>query len=265
MAAPSLETLSFLTYIPELNSNLDRDGVVWKEDLRAAAIFCRDYPSMRHLTLRLTGLFDWDDDEDKPTHPLHYGLHFPAVAHLHTAIFRHEASPSLTSHLHYFRNLTHQRISAITSLYQLPSDLIHITYRNPEMADRFKEQVLGIQYRYSVPPQPIPRNLTVIVQPGFDPMFGSSWGWCGTPGVEYDQIFRTLANRSQVYVELPIEEDHRKYDSPRGIVPLRQAIAEFVDLVQGGDGDWAIPEPAGEETWWWNRASESGTRDETEL
>ncbi|KAF7363017.1 hypothetical protein MVEN_00653500 [Mycena venus] len=243
MAAPSLETLSFLTYIPELNSNLDCDGIAWKEDLRAAAILRRDYPSLHHLTLRLTELFRWaDDDDDEPAHPLHYGLHFPSVTHLHTATLRQRGSPSLASHLHYFRNLTHRRISGITSSYQLPSDMIH-TYRNPGLVDHFKENVLGIPYRYTVPLQPVPRNLTVIVQPGFDPMFDG--GWCGTPGVEYDAIFQTLANRSQIYVKFPIEEDYQKYGNPRGIVPLRRAIMEFVDLVQGGDGDWTIPEPAG--------------------
>lgn len=78
-------------------------------------------------------------------------------------------------------------------------------------------------------------------------------GWCGTPGVEYDELFRTLANRSneQIHLKFPIEQDYHRYREPRGIVPLRQAIADFEDVVRGGEGNWAIPESVGEEGWWY--------------
>lgn len=81
----------------------------------------------------------------------------------------------------------------------------------------------------------------------------SHGGWCGTPGVEYDDLFRTLVNRSseQIHVKLPVEEDYHRYKEPRGIVPLRRAMVEFEDVVRGGEGDWAVPEAAGEEAWWY--------------
>ncbi|KAJ7111088.1 hypothetical protein C8R44DRAFT_856793 [Mycena epipterygia] len=267
MAAPTLETLSFLSYTSEFSSALICDGVTAKEDPRVATLLYRDYPSLHHLTLRLTELSD--DWEDQSSGPLRYAPHFPALTHFHTVILGYLSSFSpVSSYLHHFPNLTHLRVTGLTSWHRLPSNLAR-NYRPLGWADRFKEVDLGVPYGSTTPnSRPTPANLTIIVQPGFDPMLHS--GWCGTPGVEYDGLFRTLANRSneRIHIKFPVEEDYRRYGEPRGIVPLRRAMVEFEDVVRGGEGDWAVPESAGEEAWWRKTPAETTDTvmgDETEL
>ncbi|KAJ7241851.1 hypothetical protein C8J57DRAFT_1558659 [Mycena rebaudengoi] len=122
-AAPTLETLSFLTYTSEFSSALICDGVTAKEDSRVATLLDRDYPSLHHLTLCLTALSD--DWEDQSSGPLRYAPHFPALTHFHTVFLGYPSSPSpVSSYLHHFPSLTHSRVTGLTSWYRRPSNLV---------------------------------------------------------------------------------------------------------------------------------------------
>jgi hypothetical protein len=150
-AAPTLETLSFLTYTSEFSSALICDGVTAKKDPRVAALLDRDYPSLHHLTLRLTELFD--DWEDQPSGPLRYAPHFPALTHFHTVILGYLSSVLPVSlYLHHFPSLSHFRVTGLTSWYRLPANLGR-NYRPLGLADRFKEVEvdLGVPYGSTTP------------------------------------------------------------------------------------------------------------------
>jgi hypothetical protein len=101
-------------------------------------------------------------------------------------------------------------------------------------------------------------------------------GWCGTPGIEYDELFRALRHPPpqrqiqrpirrdasgdppaiepprvpQIHARFPLEADYRTYGE-RGILPLRRAIEEFEDGVRGGEGAWGVPRPASEQERWY--------------
>ncbi|KAJ7907254.1 hypothetical protein B0H13DRAFT_1879764 [Mycena leptocephala] len=115
-AAPTLETLSFLTHTSEFSSAIICNGATGK-DPRIAALLGSDYPSLHHLTLRLTELSD--DWEDESARPLRYAPHFPVLTHFHTVILGYLGSPSpISSYLHDFPSLTHLLITGLTSWYR---------------------------------------------------------------------------------------------------------------------------------------------------
>ncbi|KAJ6589752.1 hypothetical protein B0H19DRAFT_1104623 [Mycena capillaripes] len=259
-AAPSLETLSFLTYISDFSYDLTCDGTRRTDDPRFAALLGYTYPSLQHLTLRFPDNADWSEES---AHPWVHASHFPSVTHLHIVPPDYTGTPPLASLLDRFRRLTHLRVTGLLRSSQLPADMRPNHYA-PGFVEGFKEHILSI----AEPLFSVPGNLTVMVQPGFYPMLNGNGGWCGTPGLEYDDLFESLTNRLGVYVKLPSEEDYRSYPSQQlAIAPLRRAIAEFEDTARGGDGDWAIPEYAGREEWWWNNPAHSAqtAKDDTEL
>jgi hypothetical protein len=72
-------------------------------------------------------------------------------------------------------------------------------------------------------------------------------GFCGTPGVEYDEMLARLAGEQGLHVTFPLQRD---YHSAPGS-SLRRAIAEFEDLARGGDGAWTIPGRVPDREQWW--------------
>ncbi|KAJ7121932.1 hypothetical protein C8R46DRAFT_1364604 [Mycena filopes] len=224
--APSLETLVFLTYITN-PVQLDADEAM---DPRIAPLVGRNYSSLRHLT------FLNDDDIESPGRLLRPPTQFPALTHLHTAYYSDSAAP-LSVIPERFPSLTHLLLVGATRIYST-------------WVDRKLGRVVGI-----------PDNLTVIVQPGFDPMLGGG-SFCGTPGVEYDDMLDLLLAEPRVHVKYPREKD---YTQRRGLFPLDRSISEFLGRERGEEGQWAVEDMPHRDDWWWNRRPQSSKRDETEL
>ncbi|KAJ6595024.1 hypothetical protein DFH09DRAFT_158079 [Mycena vulgaris] len=259
-AAPSLEALTYLAYISGSESYDRYDGAIGERvDPRVTALLGRDYPSLTHFRFR-------NEHMDTAPSALQHPAHFPAITHLHLANFYpHFATPTLASLLDDFPRLTHLLMTGVGSMDSLPSEL-NPPYPVQGWTGFFKENIMRIPYK--LPPLAIPGNLTVIIQPGLSPMLGDV-GFCGTPGVLYDEMVGRLADEANpnVHLKIPIEEDFR---SGQRSAPLRRAIAEFTDRAHGGEGEWAIPErivPDRNE-WWWNRRFNDAipeSREESEL
>ncbi|KAJ6586395.1 hypothetical protein DFH09DRAFT_1432267 [Mycena vulgaris] len=234
-AAPSLEAFTYLTYI-------DRAG---RSDPRAAALLARDYPSLTYLTFVNRYM---DGGSPVLAHP----SRFPAITHLRLDQ-RWYNPPSLASLLDDFPRLTHLLITQVGSMDDLPREL------NPQPIapirrwwELFKAYSLGI-----IPPVSIPRNLTVIVQPGFHPNLALDDDdddlVCGNPGIEYDSMIQQLADEPLVHLKFPTAEEYLNRHAAFPL-ELRRAIVEFKDQARGGGEEWAIPGPIPDR--WWNGPSD---------
>ncbi|KAJ7470207.1 hypothetical protein B0H11DRAFT_2283448 [Mycena galericulata] len=253
--APSLEALSYLTHMPT-HSYDKPDGYDLRadHDSRIRAFLGRDYPSLKHLTFRNRLI-----DGATPVYD-HYSR-FPSITHLHLDN-RMYNSPTLYFLLRSFPRLTHLFLPDVTGEYELPSDMTPI-HPSPTLWRSFKEYVLRIPRKPS--PLPISATLAVFVRPGFHPFLGLSGDIeCGNPSIAYNDLIQTLAEKPNVNLVFPVEEE---FASGTRVIPLRRAIAEFIDEARGGDGQWAIPGPIPHwNEWWWNiQAPTEDKKDDTEL
>ncbi|KAJ7468968.1 hypothetical protein B0H11DRAFT_2045082 [Mycena galericulata] len=241
-AAPSLEAFSYLNYIYRPWKFPITNGA---EDPRIAALLGHDYPKLREFTFRN------QDMEGVSRLLIDSSSQFHSVTHLHVP----NLWPTLTSILKLFPQLTHLLLTGVESFYGLPSEF-HPVYPTPGWTfENLKRSILGTPYD---PPKPLPGNVTVIIQPDFNPMFAG--GFCGTPGVAYNEMFDRLGDDPRAHVKFPIEEDYR---SGLGLVPLRRAIKEFEDRARGAQGEWAIPESVPDrDQWWWNKRSNDTKADD---
>ncbi|KAJ6607587.1 hypothetical protein B0H10DRAFT_2071086 [Mycena sp. CBHHK59/15] len=227
--SPSLEALSYVLFL---------QAHLGEEDWRMS-VLDRDFPSLQYLTLRSGGHRDEADFFSLKK----FASRAPGLTHLHVV---REHIASLAALRDSFPSLTDVRITGSTSMSGLPGEL-DPQRPVPSWGETVRHYVSGA--RPPDPPVIIPGNLTVIVQPGFDPMFHG--GWCGTPGVEYGEIFERLATEPVVHLLFPIEEDYRKYSSEHGLFPVGRAMVEFENLARGGEGDWAETQTVGEDAYWW--------------
>ena len=76
-------------------------------------------------------------------------------------------------------------------------------------------------------------------------------GWCGTPGVEYDQLIETLNEYTGAFIGMPIEEDYYKYNHLFYTYPLNRAVDDLREWSDAGQGAWRIPEKYEKTAWWW--------------
>ncbi|KAJ7119264.1 hypothetical protein C8R43DRAFT_87098 [Mycena crocata] len=247
-AAPSLETLSYLAYLedPDLVDEDEDEIDESHDDPRISALLSYRYPALRRFTFR-------NNDMPRASSLFDDASRFPSITYLHLA---RQHLRALAFNREHFPRLTHLRATGLVSSRQLPAEL-------------------NSHFHSNASHEPVPTNLTLIVQPGFDPML--SGGWCGTPGAEYYDLFATLAKQPHAHVILPIEEDYRRYVSDFGVFPLRGAVGDFLsgigDIDENGlslhSGEWRIPDPVemNEDAWWWTNPQKAGDcgKDETEL
>ncbi|KAJ7447818.1 hypothetical protein FB451DRAFT_1375519 [Mycena latifolia] len=253
-AAPSLVAFTFLTYIsnPGSHSYDGYPGAVGEHsDPRIKALLGRGYPSLTHFTF-------WNQHIDDASDVLkHHPSRFPGLTHLQIDHLYHTL-PSLASLLDDFPTLTHLLITGVGSMYSLPSEL-NPPYPVQGWTEYFKENLMGIRGP-KFPPLTIPGNLTVFIQPRFSPML-EDIGFCGTPGVEYDEMIARLADAPDVHLKFPSEEEFRSGGSS---FPLQRAIAEFEDQARGGEGEWAVPGRVPDrKDWWWKPQPDK--KEESEL
>ncbi|KAJ7169353.1 hypothetical protein C8R43DRAFT_982884 [Mycena crocata] len=217
-------------------------------DPRLAALVGRIYPSLTEFTLKnqdMGGAARALLDRDQYL--------FPALTHLHISSIHYEDlddnnAATLADFRERFPRLTHVLLGALRSTFVFPSDLSY-TYTPMPVWTRL--------------PLRIPPNLTVVVEPGFSPLFTESR--CSHPDFlsseeELAGVIDSLAGDPLVHMKHPLEEDYR---SGRGVFDPRRTIAEFVDRARGGYGAWGIPPQIKGDDWWINRPSEQ--RDKEEL
>ncbi|KAJ7090115.1 hypothetical protein C8R44DRAFT_751100 [Mycena epipterygia] len=224
-AATTLEVLAYLMYInkPRDSSQYSDCTNERRDDPRIAALIGSDHSSLTQLTFR-------NSDIHGASRVLAHPPIFSALTHLHVARQMIDTLASLIN----FPRLTHLLITGAGSAYGLPAELRprRIFYSDSGWTDRVKLflGILGPYYR-QFKPLAIPENLTVVVQPGFDPLLLG--GKCGNPGIAYYEMIGGLVDAPRVPVRLLEEEDYRH---GRGLIPLRRAIAEFEDQARGGGG-----------------------------
>ncbi|KAJ7460302.1 hypothetical protein FB451DRAFT_1563376 [Mycena latifolia] len=279
-AAPSLQALTYLTYIPPPASrsydafgggpflrsegrvsalkrlptrHYDRGDIQEHNNPRITALLSRNYPALRRLSIVNRHI-----DGASPVLKNHH--RFPSIAHLRLD-HHYDNSPTLSSLLAKFPELTHLMLTCVSSMDELPPE-INTFYPIRGWWERYTANALGIHRK--PPPMNIPGNLTVIVQPGFSPMLGDV-GFCATPGEAYDEMLERLTDEpspSRVHAKLLTEQDYHCHG--HGSTHLRRAVAEFEDRANGGDGQWGIPARKPNHADWWDRRFNSPKLDEDE-
>ncbi|KAJ7830189.1 hypothetical protein B0H14DRAFT_3143667, partial [Mycena olivaceomarginata] len=227
------------------------------ENPRTAALRGRVYPSLQQLTVRRSESPEWSQSLG----PLDHGHALPRRYTLSHRFFRLQRLAVAGWVFEHFPHLTHLRITGLAGAYRLPAEMAPNTYRSA-----------GWMARLALPGlPPAPSTLTVIVQPGFNPMFYG--GWCGTPGIEYDELFRALqihppqrqiqrsirrdASGDPPAIEPPRGTAYSRQVSPRSRLPRIRGRAGDIttpardrgirDGVRGGEGAWGVPRPASEQ------------------
>ncbi|TFK66181.1 hypothetical protein BDN72DRAFT_158765 [Pluteus cervinus] len=164
-------------------------------------------------------------------------------------------------------NLTHLHIVArrdVPRLSELLENIPHVSrLRFTGATDRYHGLPMGPIYQLewshvtwkSLPPlnKMVPSGVTVIIQPGFNPMLGDDAGWCGTPGIEYDAIFEWAAEDKTALVGMPIKEDYEQYNHVFATYPLNRAKEDFLEWIGGMDGAWRTPKEFTHQDWWWRQ------------
>ncbi|KAJ7292785.1 hypothetical protein C8J57DRAFT_6880 [Mycena rebaudengoi] len=217
--APTLESLSYLTYI----RIWDDDGYLPLNytDNRVFTVLNRDFPRLTHLTLRDPR---WKVQNLPGTRQPFRSL--PALTHLHLVT---NSFPSLSVLRRFVPSAAYIRLSG--TLPQEFSSKLHFTVQWA------KSLIDGFSRRANSP--------IVIAQPQFSPMRGRGV-MCGNPGIEHSCLLARLARNRNIHLSLPAREDYDRYAASYGgsrLFPFSRAITEFEDrLSGGGPGEWAIPE-----------------------
>ncbi|KAJ3855326.1 hypothetical protein EV368DRAFT_79737 [Lentinula lateritia] len=295
----SLETFSYLLYIansPRYNRRRQPSTKAEKE-LR---LFNRDFPRLRDLTVKASGVWKPlarttaeagrkvpDNMEDGQIRRTQVFPPLDTVTHLHIMGYQDTCDyerRSLSSYRDQFKNLSHFRL---TDQRLLPHEIypchvnaagfwgmVEILIRGLSLGEewlrplwkKIKGKFWGVSYEEKC--RPFPKDLTVIVQPGFSPMLENS-GFCGPSGVDYNDDLHRLDSMQDIDVHLswPVQSDWVKYGRD-GVFPLERAILNFKERIFGGDGEWKIGEELRKETpreWWWNSGQEESNVTHEEL
>ncbi|KAJ3904488.1 hypothetical protein F5879DRAFT_954860 [Lentinula edodes] len=285
----SLETFSYLLYI-ENCPRYNRRRPLNPEAAKELRLFNRDFPRLRDLTVKASGVWKPlartcntanagrlkvpDDLEDGQMRRMQGFPQLDTVTHLHIMGNQDTCDcerRSLSSYRDQFENLSHFRL---TDQRLLPHEfnpchvnaagfrgMVEVLIRGVSLGEewlrplwkKIKGKFLGVSYEEKC--RPFPKDLTVIVQPGFSPMLENS-GFRGTSGVAYNEDLHRLDSMQDINVHLswPVQSDWVKYGRD-GVFPLDRAILNFKEHIFGGGGEWKIGEELNKETpreWWWN-------------